>query len=147
MRLVSGEEVSVTGILTARREIWPASGMLPRVEAKLRTEDGVEVPVVWWEAGLAPAEGERVQVSGIVRDEYSGTPELHVRKQWIQRDGPPDDPIAQVFGFYHECVEAEAAGLLRVQRGGLDHLELVEGPSPIVGRSALPVDEIGRAHV
>ena len=140
MRLVPGEEVSVTGLVKARRVIRPRSGGQPFVKATMVTEDDDEVPAVWWDAGRAPATGARVKVRGRVR-EYDGAPEVHALEWVVERSGPPDDPVAQVIGFYIGCVEAEAAGSVRVRPGGAGHLELGAGPSPVLGARQLPTDE------
>ena len=45
---------------------------------------------------------------------------------------------AKVVEFYKNCVEAEAAGLVRVTPGASGHVELTAGTSPVHGRSKLP---------
>ena len=56
----------------------------------------------------------RVKVEGRVR-EYNGAPEVHAANWVVERTGPPEDPVAQVIGFYIGCVEAESAGSVRVR--------------------------------
>ena len=140
MRLVPGEEGSETGGISDRRVIRPRSGSEPFVKATLVTDDGDEVTVVWWDAGRAPVEGARVTVRGRV-SEYGGRLELHADVTDSERHGPPDDPVAQVIGFYIGCVEAEAAGEVRVRPGGRGHVELGAGASPLIGDRRLPGDD------
>ena len=135
-----GEEATVTGVVQDRRVIRPRSGSEPFVKATLVTDDGDEVTVVWWDAGRAPVEGARVTVRGRV-SEYGGRLELHADVTDSERHGPPDDPVAQVIGFYIGCVEAEAAGEVRVRPGGRGHVELGAGASPLIGDRRLPGDD------
>ncbi|WP_420445273.1 AAA domain-containing protein [Candidatus Poriferisodalis sp.] len=139
MNLVSGSEMSIVGIVKNRDVVRPRSGGQPFVKATVTPEDGGDVPVVWWDEGRAPANGARVKVEGRVR-EYNGASELHASNWVVERTGPPEDPVAQVVGFYIGCVEAEAAGSVRVRPGSTGHVELTVGSSPIHGRSQLPAD-------
>ena len=140
MNLVHGSEISIVGIVKNRDVVRPRSGGQPFVKATVTLDEGDEVPVIWWDEGRAPANGARVKVEGRVRD-YNGSSELHASNWAIERTGPPSDPVAQVIGFYIGCVEAEAAGSVRVRPGSTGHLELTAGTSPIHARRELPRDK------
>ena len=139
MNLLPGSEASIVGIVKNRLVVRPRSGGQPFVKATVTSDDGDEVPVIWWDEGRAPANGARVKAEGRMRD-YDGSTELHASNWVVERTAPPSDPVAQVIGFYIGCVEAEAAGSVRVRPGSRDHLELTAGTSPILARRELPRD-------
>ena len=137
MRLVVDERVDIVGIVKTREVLQSGSDAEPFVKAKICSEDGQDLTVVWWEAGRAPELGARVRVDGIVR-EYNGAKEVHAVNWHVDRIQPPDHPDAQLMNFYIGCVEAEAAGSVRVDPGSSSHVELISGRSPVHGPLALP---------
>ncbi len=139
MRLEVDEEVALRGTVRSRRVIRPRSGGQPFVKLTLTTEEGRDVQVVFWDAGRAPRSGEVGAVRGRVR-EYAGSREVHANQWFAEEGGLPDDPVARLVGFYIGCVEAEAAGSVRVRPGGSGHLELGSGPSPVFGRREIGSD-------
>jgi very-short-patch-repair endonuclease len=135
--LALGERATIVGTVILRRVIRPREGGQPLVKATVDVDDGPEVNVVWWEAGRAPSEGRRVKVEGRVR-EFQGQLEIHADEWSVERTTPSEDPVERLLAFYIGCVEAEAAGSVRVQLGSDAHLELSAGPSPVLGRVDLP---------
>jgi len=129
--------VTLTGVVDSQHVIRPRSGAQPFVKAMIKVDDGSVVPVVWWDAGRAPKNGARVQVKGWVR-EHDGELEVHASESTVERTDTPSNPTAQVIAFYVGCVEAEAAGFTRVRPGGIGHLELASGRSPVCHDYKLP---------
>lgn len=138
MELVPGCEVDLVGVITARHVI-PTKTDEPFVQSQVTLDNGDEARVIWRNEDVAPSTGERVKVRGRVRS-YKGMLEVRVDKWAVDRRGPPDDPIAQVVGFYADCVEAEAASSVQTSLRGSGHIELTSGPSPISGRRPLPAE-------
>ena len=146
MGLRSGQKVNCTGTVRDRRVIRPESGQA-FVKARLLV-DGEEdqLTVVWWDAGRAPRTGARVRVQGTARV-FNNETEVHADETTVERQETPEDPLATIAGFYLGCVEAEAAGSLRLTPGGAAHVALVEGSSPLHGRIALPDNQSTRQWV
>ena len=143
MRLKSGQKIDCTGSVSDRHVFRPKSGQA-FVKASLLVEGEEEqLPVVWWDAGRAPRDGARVRVQGTVRV-YKNETEVHADETTVERKEPPDDPLAAIAGFYLGCVEAEAAGSLRLTPGSAAHIELADGASPLHGPIALPDNQATR---
>ena len=143
MRLKSGQKIDRAGTVSDRRVFRPESGQA-FVKASLLVEGEEEqLPVVWWDAGRAPRIGARVRVQGTVRV-YNNETEVHADETTVERKEPPEDPLAAIAGFYLGCVEAEAAGSLRLTPGSTAHIELADGASPLHGPIALPDNQATR---
>ena len=140
-RLKDGQSVDVVGKVGSRRTFATRNG--PAVKATLQAQGEDELTVVWWEAGLAPQSGDLVRVQGSVRL-YNGAPEIHARQTMVDRNEPPADELVALAGFYRDCVEAEAAGSLRLVPGGRDHLEIDGRPSPFHDSISVPTDPVSR---
>ena len=141
MGLLPGAKVDLTGRISDRLAITPADGGPAFVKARLHVEGGRDqATVVWWDAGLAPRDGARVRIQGTVRV-FNNNSEVHVFQTAVEREGPPQDPLARIVGFYLECVEAETAGALRLTLGREDHVELAGGSSPLHRSIVFPNDE------
>ncbi|HHQ47318.1 MAG TPA: DUF2075 domain-containing protein, partial [Acidobacteria bacterium] len=140
MQLEVDEDVTVRGTVGSRSVIRPRSGGPPFAKLDLVTNGGSSVKVVFWDAGRAPRSGEEGAVRGRVR-EYQGSAEIHAYAWIASETTVPDDPIARVIAFYIGCVEAEAAGAVRVRPGGSGHLELTAGLSPVFGRREIGAEK------
>ena len=140
MELTVGQTVRLAGTVKTRKVI---EGQTPLVKATVSVDGAADIPVVWWDSERAPALGSRVKIQGQVR-EFNGVLEVRAEEWAVQWEGPPADPLAQVIGFYIECVETEAAGSTRVQMGNFQHtvhIELEGGLSPTHGGRLLPADQ------
>ena len=137
MRLKAGLKVDHIGTVSDRRVFRPNSGQAFVKATMLVDGKKDRLPVLWWDAGRAPCDGARVRVRGTVRI-FNNTAEVHAEETTVERNEPPEDPLAAVAGFYLGCVEAEAAGSLRLTPGGATHVELVYGGSPFHQHFALP---------
>ena len=130
MELSPGQDADITGEVRSRRVI-PRQGGSDFVKAQLVLAEGDPVTVIWWDAGLAPPEGQRIRVKGRAK-EYSGELEVHAEETVVDRSRPPANSLAQVVGFWMECVEAEAAGSLQIWLKSRRHLEFARGPNPLL---------------
>lgn len=130
MELSPGQDADITGEVRSRR-VKPRQGGPDFVKAQLVLAEGDPVTVVWWDAGLAPPEGQRIRVKGRAK-EYSGELEVHAEETVVDRSRPPANSMAQVVGFWMECVEAEAAGSLQIWLRSRRHLEFTQGPNPLL---------------
>ena len=110
----------------------------PYVQGILHSENGESCEVLWWDADRAPPEGSRVRVRGEER-EYGGRKQIHAR----QTDRL-DDALANLAGFYRDCLEAESADSLRLspQNEGQIQLDLRTSANPAVDHAVrLPHSE------
>lgn len=136
MELPVGEEVTFAGVIRTRRVV---EGKRPFVKATVELDDATAIPVVWWDPGRAPALDTQLRVRGRV-NEFRGALEVHAYDWEADWRGPPDDPIAQIIGFYIGCVEAEAAGSTRVGLSSAMAIALTAGLSPTHGPRPLPTN-------
>ena len=130
MELSPGQDADITGEVRSRRAI-PRQGGSDFVKAQLVLAEGDPVTVMWWDAGLAPPEGQRIRVKGRA-GEYSGELEVHAEETVVDRSRPPANSMAQVVGFWMGCVETEAAGSLQIWLKSRRHLEFARGPHPLL---------------
>ena len=138
MRLKSGQRVNLAGTVVDGRVNKSDDGQ-PFVKAGLRIEGEKDpLTVIWWDAGLAPQDGMRVRVEGTVRNFYNHGPEIHADKTAIERKEPLRDPLAAIAHYYRECVEAEAAGSLRLTPKSPNYIKPTDGAGPFHGPIALP---------
>ena len=125
--LTDGQSVDVVGTVGRRWTFVTRNG--PAVKATLHAQGDDELTVVWWEAGLAPQSGDQVRVQGKARM-FNGAPEVHAQQTMVDRNKPPEDELVALVGFFRDCVEAEAAGSLRLVPGSRDHIEIAGRKSP-----------------
>ena len=137
MELPVGQVVTFAGVIRTRSDVGDKQ---PFVKATVELDDGTSIPVVWWDPGSAPALDTQLRVSGRVK-EFRGALEVHANDWEADWCGPPDDPIAQIVGFYIGCVEAEAAGSTRVGLGSKMAITLTDGISPTHGPRPLPTNQ------
>ncbi|WP_419841037.1 AAA domain-containing protein [Candidatus Poriferisodalis sp.] len=138
MQLTPGEIIALRGTIRKRRTIKPKSGTAPLAKAVLVLENDDEVPLLWWDAAKAPANGMAIELQGTVKN-FDGTLEVHVSSTKIQTHR--DNPTARIIEFYRECVEAEAIGQVQFRLHGDGHLELGTGTSTLFGACRLPSTE------
>ena len=122
------EPVVVTGVVADRKILHRKDG-IEFVKAKLRTDDGAQVSVVWWNASNAPSDGRRVSVEGSWST-YKGRADLKASRTRTERTIPSDHP-GRLVGYFRECIEAESAQELSVTIGSRHHIELTAGAAPL----------------
>ena len=142
--LRTGETIELLGEMSERVVHRPRSGGEPLVKGVLLVGEVETVPILFWDAGRAPLDGTRIQLRGIVR-EYNGSQEVHALEWVAEQSERPDHPVGKIVRFLRGCVEAEAAGQVRLSESARGHLYAVVGPNPLITDCDLPEDKAGIA--
>ena len=130
MQLTLGQVIDRTGTISGRQVLQLAGGQ-SLAKATLALEgDADRLPVVWWEPGRAPPDGARVRIKGRVKA-FNGKAEIHAHETVVERAGAANGPLAAIAAFYLGCIEAEAAGSLRLKPGDNRHIVLRDAASPL----------------
>lgn len=111
-------QVKVFGTLKKRENLYKKDGT-PYVKAIVQTEQGDEVPVVWWDAETAGDQEAEVCVYG-EEHEYKNILEIKASTTYDRGDS-----MARLVGFYRNCLEAEIAGALKLKVKNKDHIRFV----------------------
>ncbi len=137
MQLTEGETIDVAGTIDGRQVVEYGEGQTMANAALLPDGGGAPVQVVWWQHGRAPPDGARVRVSGVVK-EFKGQLQVHAEKTGVERAGSAGGAMSSIAAFYLACVEAEAAGALRLRPDDGRHIVLCGTTSPLHGPVCIP---------